>query len=142
MKEAADDPGSEQLDVWEQRKQIVEAGDTEEAGNLRGLSWLSITIGLNILAASIIAMYEETLSGVIALAVFLFIISDMYGRTGNQSVAVSTREFVPGALIPLVLKGFKLDPALPSGPILTTLTDMCGFFLVFSFSQAMLPWLI
>jgi magnesium transporter len=34
-----------------------------------------------------------------------------------------------------------MDPALASGPILTTLTDMCGFFLVLSFAQLMLPWL-
>jgi len=169
----------------------------------RRLSWLSINIVLNIIAASIIAMYEETLSSVIALAVFLPIVSDMSGCSGNQAIAVSTRELVLGvirprdwfyvfrkefalgllngialgfllgfvaylwkgnpylglvigsalaintlmavclgAVIPLVLKGFKADPALASGPILTTLTDMCGFFLVLSFAQAMLPWLI
>ncbi|QDT44644.1 Magnesium transporter MgtE [Gimesia alba] len=168
----------------------------------RRLSWLSINIVLNIVAASIIAMYEETLETVIALAVFLPIVSDMSGCSGNQSIAVSTRELVLGvirprdwfhvfrkelglglvngitlgillggvaylwkgnpylglviggalglntlmavclgALIPLILKGFKLDPALASGPILTTLTDMCGFFLVLSFAQALLPWL-
>lgn len=169
----------------------------------RRLSWLSINILLNIIAASIIAMYEETLESVIALAVFLPIVSDMSGCSGNQSIAVSTRELVLGvirprdwfhvfrkelglglvngialgillggvayiwkgnpylglviggalalntlmavclgALIPLILKGFKLDPALASGPILTTLTDMCGFFLVLSFAQALLPRLI
>jgi magnesium transporter len=159
----------------------------------RRLSWLSINIVLNIIAASVISMYEETLSAVIALAVFLPMVSDMSGCSGNQAVAVSTRELVLGvikpgdflhvfrtefmlgllnglalgvlrgivafvwkgipalglvvggalaantliavclgALIPLLLKGFKLDPALASGPILTTLTDMCGFFLVLS----------
>ena len=169
----------------------------------RRLSWLSINILLNIVAASIIAMYEETLESVIALAVFLPIVSDMSGCSGNQAIAVSTRELVLGvirpsdwlhvfrkefalglvnglalglllgavayiwkgnpylglviggalglntlmavclgALIPLLLKGFKMDPALASGPILTTLTDMCGFFLVLSFAQALLPWLI
>lgn len=169
----------------------------------RRLSWLSINIVLNVLAASVIAMYEDTLSAVIALAVFLPIVSDMSGCSGNQAVAVSTRELVLGvirpsdflyvfrkefalglfngialgvllgavalvwkgtpalglvvggalaantliavclgALIPLLLKGFKLDPALASGPILTTLTDMCGFFLVLSFAQLMLPWLL
>lgn len=169
----------------------------------RRLSWLSINIVLNIVAASVISMYEETLSAVIALAVFLPMVSDMSGCSGNQAVAVSTRELVLGvirpgdylhvfrkevvlgllngialgillgivayiwkgtpalglvvggalaantliavclgALIPLLLKGFKLDPALASGPILTTLTDMCGFFLVLSFAQLMLPWLI
>lgn len=168
----------------------------------RRLSWLSINIVLNIIAASVISMYEETLSAVIALAVFLPMVSDMSGCSGNQAVAVSTRELVLGvikpsdflhvfrkefflgllnglalgvllgivafvwkgtpalglvvggalaantliavclgALIPLLMKGFKLDPALASGPILTTLTDMCGFFLVLSFAQMMLPWL-
>ena len=168
----------------------------------RRLSWLSINIVLNIIAASVISMYEETLSAVIALAVFLPMVSDMSGCSGNQAVAVSTRELVLGvikpgdylhvfrkevllgllngialgillgivafvwkgtpalglvvggtlaantliavclgALIPLLLKGFNLDPALASGPILTTLTDMCGFFLVLSFAQLMLPWL-
>ncbi|MEO2036774.1 MAG: magnesium transporter [Planctomycetaceae bacterium] len=171
--------------------------------SMRRLSWLSINIVLNVLAASVIAMYEETLSSVIALAVFLPIVSDMSGCSGNQAVAVSTRELVLGAirpgdwlyvfrkefglgllngialgillgivalawkgipalglvvgaalamntlaavclgaLIPLLLKGLRLDPALASGPILTTLTDMCGFFLVLSFAQLMLPWLI
>jgi magnesium transporter len=169
----------------------------------RRLSWLSINIVLNIIAASVISMYEETLAAVIALAVFLPMVSDMSGCSGNQAVAVSTRELVLGvikpgdfwhvfrkevllglingialgillgivayvwkgmpalglvvggalacntliavclgALIPLLLKGFKLDPALASGPILTTLTDMCGFFLVLSFAQLMLPWLV
>lgn len=168
----------------------------------RRLSWLSINIVLNVIAASVIAMYEDVLASVIALAVFLPIVSDMSGCSGNQSIAVSTRELVLGvirprdwfyifrkefvlgmvngialgvllgtvaylwkgipalglvvggalalntlmavclgAVIPLVLKGFKLDPALASGPILTTVTDMCGFFLVLSFAQALLPWL-
>lgn len=168
----------------------------------RRLSWLSLNIVLNVIAASVIALYEETLSAVIALAVFLPMVSDMSGCSGNQAVAVSTRELVLGvirprdwlyvfkkeallglvnglalgvllglvawiwkgmpalglvvggalacntliavclgSLIPLTLKGVKLDPALASGPILTTLTDMCGFFLVLSFAQLMLPWL-
>ena len=166
----------------------------------RRLSWLSVNIILNIIAASVIAAYEETLAAVIALAVFLPIVSDMSGCSGNQAVAVSIRELslgitkpfellrvwlqevkvglingvvlgallalaailwkgnpwlglvVGGALaantlvavsiggtVPLVLKRLKLDPAVASGPILTTVTDMCGFFLVLSFAAAILP---
>lgn len=169
----------------------------------RRLSWLSINIVLNIVAASVIAMYQETLEAVIALAVFLPIISDMSGCSGNQAVAVSMRELSLGLIrptehlrvlwkessvglvnglvlglllgsvaflwkgnaalglvvaialagntviavciggsVPLLLKGFKQDPALASGPILTTITDMCGFFLVLSLATALLPWLI
>lgn len=168
----------------------------------RRLSWLSVNILLNIMAASIIAFYQDTLTEVIALAVFLPIISDMSGCSGNQAVAVSLRELslgvikpyemlrvwiqevsvglingvvlglligaaawiwqgniylglvVGGALaintivavslggtIPLFLKRMKVDPALASGPILTTVTDMFGFFLALTFAGMMLSYL-
>ena len=45
----------------------------------RRLSWLSVNIILNIIAASVIAYYQDVMSAVIALAVFLPIISDMIG---------------------------------------------------------------
>lgn len=169
----------------------------------RRLSWLSINIVLNLIAASVIAVYQDTLAAVVTLAVFLPIISDMSGCSGNQAVAVSLRELtlglvhphellrvlvketwvgvanglvlgallggvawvwngnaylgvvVGGALalntlvavslggaIPLILRRFQLDPALASGPILTTVTDMCGFFFALSFATAALPWLV
>jgi len=168
----------------------------------RRLSWLSVNILLNVLAASVIAIYQDTLASVIALAVFLPIISDMSGCSGNQAVAVSMRELslglvkpfevihvwlkeaavgilnglVLGLLIaavallwkgnpflglvvglalalntlvavsiggtlPLFLKRMKFDPALASGPILTTVTDMCGFFLVLSLATLLLSHL-
>ena len=46
----------------------------------RRLSWLSMNIVLNIIAASVIAFYQDTLAAVIALAVFLPMVSDMSGR--------------------------------------------------------------
>jgi magnesium transporter len=168
----------------------------------RRLSWLVLNIVLNMLSASVIAFYQDTLAAAIALAVFLPIISDMSGCSGNQAVAVSLRELtlglvrpyeivrvlfkeaevglingvllgvllggvawawqgnpalgfvVGGALalntlvavalggtLPLVLRGFNVDPALASGPILTTVTDMCGFFLALSFAAAVLSHL-
>ncbi len=165
----------------------------------RRLSWLSLNIVLNIIAASVIALYTDTLAAVIALAVFLPMVSDMSGCSGNQAVAVSMRELSlglvrpaelfwvlgkeaalglinglalgvilggvaflwkgnmflglvvggalalntlvavsMGGLIPLLLKRLKLDPALVSSPLLTTVTDMCGFFFVLSFASLML----
>jgi magnesium transporter len=166
----------------------------------RRLSWLSINVVLNVIAAGVIAVYQDTLSSVIALAVFLPIISDMSGCSGNQAVAVSMRELALGLVkpvdamrvwgkelgvgllnglvlggliaaaalawqgnpylglvaggalavntvvavsiggtVPLLLKRLGVDPALASGPILTTVTDMCGFFLLLSFATLMLP---
>jgi len=164
--------------------------------SLRRLAWLGPNILLNLLAASVIATYEDTLEAAIALAIFLPMVSDMSGCSGNQAVAVSIRELtlgilqprdylrviikegllgitngivlgivlgtiaalwkgslflglvigsalalntilsvLLGGLIPLVLKRFKADPALASGPILTTCTDMCGFFLVLNLAS-------
>jgi magnesium transporter len=166
----------------------------------RRLSWLSINIVLNVIAASVIAFYQETIAEVIALAVLLPIISDMSGCSGNQAVAVSIRELTLGlvkphellyvlfkeigvgvinglalgvilgavawlwkgngwlglvaglalalntmvavcigGVVPLLLKRRNYDPALASGPILTTITDMCGFLLVLSLATLMLP---
>jgi len=165
----------------------------------RRLAWLGPNIVLNLVAASVIARYESTLEAVIALAVFLPIVSDMSGCSGNQAVAVSIRELTLGLIkpheylrivwkegvlglvngivlgtilgtiaalwksniylglviggslalntvlsallggcVPLLLKRLKVDPALASGPILTTCTDMCGFFLVLNLATALL----
>ncbi|WP_209505173.1 MULTISPECIES: magnesium transporter [unclassified Ruegeria] len=168
----------------------------------RRLQWLSANIVLNVIAASVISAYEQTLSAVIALAVFLPMVSDMSGCSGNQAVAVSMRELslglvrpidavrvwikevsvgiingcvlglliglvawmwkgnpflglvIGGALglntiiavsiggvLPLLLKRIGQDPAVASGPLLTTITDMAGFFLVLSLATAMMPLL-
>lgn len=169
----------------------------------RRLAWLTLNIALNIVAASVIASFEDTLSSVIALAVFLPIVSDMSGCSGNQAVAVSMRELTLGVIkpidalrvwwqeasvglinglvlglllgfaawawkgnvylalvvaaalwantllavsiggtVPLLLKRLGIDPAVASGPVLTTMTDMCGFFLVLSLATLLLPRLI
>lgn len=166
----------------------------------RRLAWLSMNILLNVIAASVIALYEDTLAAAITLAIFLPMVSDMSGCSGNQAVAVSMRELslglvrpgellwvlikeakvgivngivlglmlggiawlwksnpwlglvvggalaantlvsvLLGGMLPLILKRLKLDPALVSSPLLTTVTDMCGFFFVLSFASLVLP---
>lgn len=169
----------------------------------RRLSWLSLNIILNIMAASVIAMYQDTLSAAIALAIFLPMVSDMSGCSGNQAVAISLRELslgllrtnelmrvlakeaslgiingvalglllggvayiwmgnfylglvvggglavntivavTLGGMLPLLLKRLKMDPALVSSPLLTTVTDMCGFFFVLSFATIVMDKII
>jgi len=169
----------------------------------RRLAWLSSNIVLNIIAASVISAYEETLAAVIAIAVFLPMVSDMSGCSGNQAVGVSMRELALGltrpidlfyvlrkeltigiingivlgiligivawfwkdngflgiviglalaintliavsigGTVPLVLKHFGIDPAVASGPLLTTVTDMAGFFLVLSLASLFMPQLL
>ncbi len=43
-----------------------------------------------------------------------------------------------GGSLPLVLKSFKIDPALAAGPVLTTVTDMGAFFFALTFAWLML----
>jgi len=45
---------------------------------------------------------------------------------------------VGGGSVPLLIRRMGFDPALASGPMLTTVTDMCGFFLALSFATAAL----
>ena len=169
----------------------------------RRLAWLSSNIVLNIIAASVISAYEQTLAAVIAIAVFLPMVSDMSGCSGNQAVGVSMRELALGlarpadvfhvwrkelsvglvngivlgimigivawiwkgspylglviglalaantviavsigGTVPLLLKRFGVDPAVASGPLLTTVTDMAGFFLVLSLATLFMPYLV
>lgn len=51
----------------------------------------------------------------------------------NTLLAVSI-----GGTTPLLIKRMGWDPALASGPILTTLTDVCGFFLTLQFATTLL----
>ncbi|MCA9129324.1 MAG: magnesium transporter [Planctomycetales bacterium] len=55
----------------------------------------------------------------------------------NTMVAVSI-----GGIVPLVLRRLGRDPAVASGPLLTTVTDMCGFFLVLSLATVFIDYLI
>ena len=169
----------------------------------RRLAWLSANILLNVLAATVIASYEKTLTAVIAIAFFLPMVSDMSGCSGNQAVAVTMRELSLGlvrpidvfrvwikeasvgvingivlgiligivawlwmgnavlglvigtalaintviavsigGIVPLLVKRAGYDPAAASGPLLTTITDIAGFFLVLSIATFFMPALL
>jgi magnesium transporter len=169
----------------------------------RRLAWLSANIVLNVIAASVIAAYEETLAAVIAIAIFLPMVSDMSGCSGNQAVGVTMRELSLGivqpkdalrvwakeasvgivnglalgvliglvawfwkgnpwlgvviglalalntviavsigGVVPLLLRRVGQDPAAASGPLLTTITDVAGFFLVLSLAAILMPFLV
>ncbi len=47
-----------------------------------------------------------------------------------------------GALVPVILKRLKIDPALASGVIVTTVTDVTGFALFLGLATLFLQWLL
>ncbi|HAX61889.1 MAG TPA: magnesium transporter [Elusimicrobia bacterium] len=157
------------------------------------LPWLVFNMFLDVIAVSVVAIYQGTIQAVVAIAVLMPVISDMSGNTGFQGLTlivrgfalgkISTKDFwkifrrqsilglitgivlglevallaylwkwnpyfglVAGAamfcsiyiagfvgiMIPLFLKFIKVDPAVATGPVLTTITDLTGFFITLS----------
>jgi magnesium transporter len=64
------------------------------------LAWLAMTMLLSFVAASVVGLFQDTLADVIALAVFLPVISGMSGNAGNQAIAVTLRELSLGLVRP------------------------------------------
>jgi magnesium transporter len=152
-------------------------------------TWLFVNLLTAILASGVIALFENSLKSMVALAVLMPIVASMGGNAGTQSMTVAVRalatkeidranamrvvrrELVVGLLngiafavimaavamawygpaqigiviglaiivtlcaaalggvvIPLTLEKFGIDPAVASGPLVTTITDVIGFF--------------
>jgi magnesium transporter len=49
---------------------------------------------------------------------------------------------VAGAIVPLVLRRLGFDPALSSGPLVTTVTDVTGFLTFLGLATMTLAWLV
>ena len=153
------------------------------------LPWLQINLATAFLAASVVGVFEDTISRFTALAVLLPVVAGQSGNTGAQALAVVlrglalreitlrhwpqvvTKEFaaglvnglgvalvtcagvyvwsgstglvfviglamvlsmaiagVAGAMIPVLLARMGQDPAQSSSIVLTTVTDVFGFF--------------
>ncbi len=84
---------------------------------------------------------KETLVGLLNgafLASIIYGIATFYGNS-TLGFVVSISLFVVivfagifGTLIPLILNKYKIDPALATGPFVTTLNDVLGLFIYFS----------
>ncbi|MBN8279516.1 MAG: magnesium transporter [Gammaproteobacteria bacterium] len=65
------------------------------------------------------------------------------GAVVGGALAVNTVvAVVIGGALPLLMKRLNIDPALAAGPMLTTITDTGGFFLVLSLATLVLPRLV
>jgi magnesium transporter len=152
-------------------------------------TWLFVNLLTAILASGVIALFENALKNMVALAVLMPIVASMGGNAGTQSMtvavrALATREIdranamrvvrrelivgvlnglafavimaavamawygpaqigaviglaiivtlaaaaLGGVVVPIVLERFGIDPAVASGPLVTTITDVIGFF--------------
>jgi len=92
--------------------------------------WLGLTTG----AANglVIAVIAYLWKGHWLLAVILGI-----AMVINMLVAA-----VVGTLVPVALKTFRVDPAIASGVIITTFTDVCGFFSFLGLATLLIRFLL
>jgi magnesium transporter len=97
---------------------------------LRKEVWLALTTG----AANglIITALAYLWKGHLLLAVILGI-----ALVGNLLVAA-----VVGTLVPIALKAFRIDPAIASSVIITTFTDVFGFFSFLGLATLMMRFLL
>ncbi|MDE2766981.1 MAG: magnesium transporter [Chloroflexota bacterium] len=163
------------------------------------LPWLLINLATAFLAATVVAVFEDTIAAIVALAVFLPVIAGQAGNAGVQTVTVliemlATTEAssmvvrralrrelkaalvhgaiigllvglaaavyarsalfglvialamliamlvagAAGALIPLILRRLGQNPALGSGVVVTTVTDVVGFLALLGLAAALL----
>ncbi|MCK6204231.1 magnesium transporter [Bacillus infantis] len=167
------------------------------------LPWLIILLFLGMMTASLIGRFEETLSKVSILAVFIPLIAGMAGNTGTQALAVAVRGIatgdlerenksklifreagtgvitgticgvlvslavwlwhgdiylgllvgisifstlivatLAGALVPLIMHRMKIDPAVASGPFITTINDIISILIYFGMATLFMSYLI
>jgi len=164
--------------------------------------WLLINLATALLAALTVALFKESISKFVALAVLMPIVANLGGNAGSQSLTVVVRglalgelEFASrwkailkevsvgfctgsinglimaliayiwygnfwlslilfvamianmllaglfGALVPLLLKWADKDPALGSHILVTTVTDVGGFFIFLGLATALMGYL-
>lgn len=92
----------------------------------------------------ILGLINGTVLGIICAIIIYFMFGNVYlsliiflSMIGNSIIAC-----LVGYLIPIGLKAINVDPAMASAVILTTITDVCGFFLFLGLATIYLPKLI
>ncbi len=105
----------------------------------------SIASGVRDLATTSQKIIKEVLVALITAITFsLLIFGYNFLQEGNNNITylVSISLFMVilfasffGTVIPLLLHKFKIDPALATGPFITTLNDICGLFIYFAIAR-------
>ena len=62
------------------------------------LPWLGVNLGTAVIAAAVVALFQETISQVVALAVFMPVVAGMGGNAATQTLTVTVRGIALGEL--------------------------------------------
>jgi magnesium transporter len=101
-----------------------------ELGDWPKILWKEFRVGI---------MLGLTLGAVIYIRSFFWIGGPEIGRVvGLTMVALVIWANIVGALMPMVIARFRLDPAVVSSPFITTLVDVTGLIIYFSIARLLL----
>ncbi|MFQ5457066.1 MAG: magnesium transporter [Myxococcota bacterium] len=64
------------------------------------LPWLYVNLATALMAASVVALFQDTISRVIMLAVFMPVVAGMGGNAGTQTLTLITRAIALGEIAP------------------------------------------
>jgi magnesium transporter len=92
--------------------------------------WLGVTTGLT--TGLVLAVVAWLWKGQVLLSLILAV-----ALLFNMVVAA-----VVGTLVPVALRAFRIDPAIASSVIVTTFTDVCGFFSFLGLATLLLRFLM
>ncbi len=100
------------------------------ASNARILLWKELRVAL---------MNGLMLGGIVALATWAWFRDPMLAGVIGAAMTINLLAAASaGVLVPLTLKRMNLDPALAGGVILTTVTDVMGFFVFLGLASVIL----
>ncbi|GAE27280.1 magnesium transporter [Halalkalibacter wakoensis JCM 9140] len=107
-------------------------GTIEKKGLLRTLRReFSTGLMIGLLCALVLVLIIPLIYGNVILAIIV-------GVSVFCSLSIAT---VIGAIVPLIINKLKLDPAIASGPFITTINDILGLLIYFSIATSLLQYL-
>lgn len=85
-----------QEEAEEDLRALAGVGDEEISDNVVTIArsrftWLVVNLGTAVLASSVIALFEDTIEAMVALAVLMPIVASMGGNAGTQTMTVAVR---------------------------------------------------
>tara|TARA_B100000508_G_C11457942_1_gene277693 strand:+ start:705 stop:2060 length:1356 start_codon:yes stop_codon:yes gene_type:complete len=102
------------------------------------------TLGLGGLGQQLFKEFTVALINAAVCSVMLFIYNTVYSSSNELSYTVSLALLAVivfaalfGTLVPMVLDKYKVDPALATGPFITTVNDITGLLIYFAIGRMM-----
>ena len=101
------------------------------------LPWLIVLLFLGMAVSSVVGIFESVVAVLPIVMCFQSLILDMAGNVGIALLVAMIISSMVGTLIPMFFHKIKVDPAVASGPLITTVNDLVAVITYYG-----LAWLL